>query len=75
MIGRARAESATHGFPTMLTIPASRLSAPSERTYIALFQPAEELADGAEVMLKGDLAATITHPDVWSFVMRWFLVR
>lgn len=33
-------------------------------TYIALFQPAEELADGAEVMLNGDLASTIPHPDV-----------
>lgn len=33
-------------------------------TYIALFQPAEELADGAEVMLKGGLATMIPHPDV-----------
>lgn len=33
-------------------------------TYIALFQPAEELADGAEVMLNGGLAKMIPHPDV-----------
>ncbi|WP_111721540.1 amidohydrolase [Homoserinimonas sp. OAct 916] len=33
-------------------------------TYIALFQPAEELADGAEVMLKGGLATMIPRPDV-----------
>lgn len=33
-------------------------------TYIALFQPAEELADGAEVMLKAGLAAMIPKPDV-----------
>ncbi|WP_426518934.1 amidohydrolase [Diaminobutyricibacter sp. McL0618] len=33
-------------------------------TYIALFQPAEELADGAEVMLKGGLVKMIPHPDV-----------
>jgi amidohydrolase len=33
-------------------------------TYIALFQPAEELADGADVMLKGGLAKLIPQPDV-----------
>jgi hippurate hydrolase len=33
-------------------------------TYVALFQPAEELADGAEVMLAGDLATLIPRPDV-----------
>lgn len=33
-------------------------------TYIALFQPAEELADGAEAMLKDGLAALIPKPDV-----------
>ena len=33
-------------------------------TYIALFQPAEELADGAEVMLKAGVATMIPHPDV-----------
>ncbi|QDZ15490.1 amidohydrolase [Humibacter ginsenosidimutans] len=33
-------------------------------TYIALFQPAEELADGADVMLKGGLADLIPHPEV-----------
>lgn len=33
-------------------------------TYIALFQPAEEVADGAEVMLKGGLAKMMPHPDV-----------
>lgn len=47
---------------------AARLLAQSKSswhgTYVALFQPAEELADGAEVMLKGDLAAKIPHPDV-----------
>lgn len=33
-------------------------------TYIALFQPAEELADGAEVMLDAGLADLIPKPDV-----------
>jgi amidohydrolase len=33
-------------------------------TYIALFQPAEELADGADVMLKGGLEKLIPRPDV-----------
>ena len=33
-------------------------------TYIALFQPAEELADGAESMLRGGLADLIPQPDV-----------
>lgn len=33
-------------------------------TYIALFQPAEELADGAEVMLGAGLAKLIPTPDV-----------
>jgi amidohydrolase len=33
-------------------------------SYIALFQPAEELADGAEVMLGAGLAQLIPHPDV-----------
>ena len=33
-------------------------------TYIAVFQPAEELADGAEVMLKDGLAELIPRPDV-----------
>lgn len=33
-------------------------------TYIALFQPAEELADGAEVMLGAGLATLIPRPDV-----------
>jgi amidohydrolase len=33
-------------------------------TYIALFQPAEELADGADVMLKDALAEKIPRPDV-----------
>lgn len=33
-------------------------------TYIALFQPAEELADGAEVMLRAGLARSIPKPDV-----------
>jgi amidohydrolase len=33
-------------------------------TYIALFQPAEELADGADVMLKGGLAKLIPKPDI-----------
>jgi hippurate hydrolase len=33
-------------------------------TFIALFQPAEELADGADVMLKSGLAASIPKPDV-----------
>ncbi|WP_243855072.1 amidohydrolase [Diaminobutyricimonas sp. TR449] len=33
-------------------------------TYIALFQPAEELADGAASMLKGGLAELIPRPDV-----------
>ena len=33
-------------------------------TYIALFQPAEELADGAEVMIGDHLADRIPHPDV-----------
>lgn len=33
-------------------------------TYVALFQPAEELADGAEVMLRGGLAELIPKPDV-----------
>lgn len=33
-------------------------------TYVALFQPAEELADGAEVMLTGGLADAIPRPDV-----------
>lgn len=33
-------------------------------TYIVLFQPAEELADGAEVMLAAGLATLIPRPDV-----------
>jgi len=33
-------------------------------TFIALFQPAEELADGAEVMVKAGLASMIPKPDV-----------
>jgi amidohydrolase len=33
-------------------------------TFIALFQPAEELADGAEVMLRGGLAKLVPKPDV-----------
>jgi amidohydrolase len=33
-------------------------------TYIALFQPAEELADGAEVMLRAGLTDLIPRPDV-----------
>lgn len=33
-------------------------------TYIALFQPAEELADGADVMLGAGLATLIPRPDV-----------
>ncbi|WP_219732647.1 amidohydrolase [Leifsonia shinshuensis] len=33
-------------------------------TYIALFQPAEELADGAEFMIGDHLADRIPHPDV-----------
>jgi amidohydrolase len=33
-------------------------------TYIALFQPAEELADGAQVMLSAGLAALIPKPNV-----------
>lgn len=33
-------------------------------TYIALFQPAEELADGAEVMVNAGLATLIPNPDV-----------
>lgn len=33
-------------------------------TYIALFQPAEELADGAEAMIGDGLADRIPHPDV-----------
>ena len=33
-------------------------------TYIALFQPAEELADGAQVMLRAGLAGLIPRPDV-----------
>lgn len=33
-------------------------------TYIALFQPAEELANGAETMLSGGLADMIPKPDV-----------
>ncbi len=33
-------------------------------TYIALFQPAEELADGAETMVKGGLADVIPVPGV-----------
>ena len=33
-------------------------------TYVALFQPAEEVADGAAVMLKGGLADVLPHVDV-----------
>lgn len=33
-------------------------------TFIALFQPAEELADGADMMLKSGLAESIPKPDV-----------
>lgn len=33
-------------------------------TYIALFQPAEETADGAKAMADDDLADRIPHPDV-----------
>jgi hippurate hydrolase len=33
-------------------------------TFIALFQPAEELGSGADVMLKGGLARSIPKPDV-----------
>jgi len=43
------------------------LAAARERwrgTYIALFQPAEELADGAETMLRDGLTDAIPRPDV-----------
>ncbi len=42
----------------------SRLSDDWSGTYIALFQPSEELASGAQAMIDDGLADIIPHPDV-----------
>lgn len=57
-----------HDVHVACVLGAARLLAEStdawHGTYIALFQPAEELADGAEVMLKAALSTLIPKPDV-----------